>query len=138
MEGHPNTPVERSIKTKQRLYAALAVFVLVVVAVVIFKLTTSNSSHVVRIATVHITSSGFQPATLTVKQGTNVTWTNDDTALHQITANPFPKGTDLSNLKSQILNNNQTYTYVATTKGTFGYHDQLKPTTNGTLIVQKK
>ena len=137
MEGHPSTPpVTRNTKTRQRLYAATAVFILVVVAVGIFELTTSNSSNVVRVATVRITSSGFQPATLSVKQGTKVTWTNDDATLHQIMANPFPKGTGLPGLKSQILNNGQTYTYVASTSGTFGYHDQLKPTTNGTLIVQ--
>jgi plastocyanin len=139
MEAHTATPTpSQDVKNKKRIYAALAAFVFVVLVVGIFELTANHNSKTPRIATVRVTAAGFQPATLTVKQGTKVVWTNDDTTLHQVASNPFPSDTDLAGLKSAILNNDQSYTYVATTKGTFGYHDQLHPTTNGTLIVQKK
>src|SRR5215218_8833168 len=59
------------------------------------------------IAIIHITKSGFEPATLSVKQGTKVIWTNSEDTLHQIAANPYPKGTSLPGLKSEILNNAQ-------------------------------
>ena len=138
MEAHPNaSQVEHSKKNKQRLYAAAAAFIFVVLVVGIYSLTATRSSRQARVATVRITASGFQPATLAVKEGTKIVWTNDDSVLHQLASDPFPKDTGLPGLKSAILNNDQTYTYVASTTGTFGYHDQLKPTINGTLVVKK-
>ena len=89
------------------------------------------------IAVVDITSNGFQPATLSVKSGTEIVWTNKDTDLHQIVANPFPSGTDLPSLRSEILNGSQGYVYTTGKTGTFGYHDQLHPTVNGTVIVKR-
>lgn len=90
------------------------------------------------VAEVRITKDGFVPATLSVAPGTKVVWTNEDQALRQVVANPFPKGTDLPGLKSEILNNTQTYSYVAEKTGSFGYHDQLHPTVNGILVVEKQ
>jgi plastocyanin len=137
MEAHPGTPTSsQDVKNKKRIYAALAAFVFVVLVVGIFELTATHNPKATRIATVRITAAGFQPATLTVKQGTKVVWANDDSALHQVASNPFPSDTGLAGLKSAILNNDQSYTYVATAKGTFGYHDQLRPTINGTLVVK--
>lgn len=136
------TPASSVSKTKrkQRIYALFIALVLIVLAAAIFKVTSDdkpNQSAVARIAVVRITDDGFEPSTLSVKQGTRIIWTNADSGLHQIAANPYPKGTDLKGLKSEILNNAQTYTYTADTVGSFGYHDQLKPTINGTLVVKK-
>ena len=89
-------------------------------------------------ATVAITDHGFQPATLTVREGTKITWTNSGVHLHQVASNPFPTDNGLPGLNSEILNNAQTYSFVASKTGTYGYHDQLKPTMNGTIIVEKQ
>ncbi len=94
------------------------------------------SSPAPRVNKVLITPQGFTPAEITVKPGTKVIWTNDDTAIHQIYANPHPTGKSLPSLKSAILNNKQTYEYTFTKTGTYGYHDQLNPTTNGTINVK--
>lgn len=114
-----------------------AVFVIAVVGVTILVSHIGGKQTSSQVAIVHITPQGFVPATLAVKAGTKIVWTNDDQTLHQIAANPFPKGTDLPSLKSQILNNSQNYSYVASASGSFGYHDQLHPTLNGTLVVKK-
>lgn len=90
------------------------------------------------VAVIRITKSGFEPATLSVKQGTKIIWTNADDNLHQIASNPYPDGPAPSGLKSEILNNAQTYEYTASNVGSFGYHDRLKPTINGTVVVQKR
>lgn len=140
MEGtNPNTAQKlRKTKNAKRAYAILASLVFLALVVVVFKVVLSNnSSSTPKVAVVRITDNGFQPATLTVKKGTKIVWDSSSENLHQITANPFPKGTDLPGLKSQILNNAQQYTYVADTTGSFGYHDQLHPTVNGTLVVKK-
>jgi plastocyanin len=139
MEGQSATPpVARNQKNRQRLYAATAAFAFAVLVVGIYQLTTSHTKNTPRVATVHITATGFQPATLAVTPGTKIIWTNDDSVMHQVASNPFPQDSILPGLKSQILNNDQTYTYVAATSGTFDYHDQLKPTINGTLVVKKQ
>ncbi len=88
-------------------------------------------------AQITISANGFEPATLVVKKGTRVVWVNKDAASHQLVANPYPSGDSLPGLKSEILNSDQTYEYTAGTKGTFGYHDQLNPTTNGTIDVKE-
>lgn len=113
------------------LFSAMALVTVLTIGVV-------KNSQKNRVAVVRITKTGFEPATLVVKQGTKITWTNGDKGLHQITSNPYPKGTDLPGLKSEILNDAQSYVYTANTVGTFGYHDQITPTINGTLVVQKQ
>ena len=88
-------------------------------------------------AVIRVTSTGFEPATLSVQKGTKVTWLNADAGPHQVVADPYPKGTDLPGLKSEILNQAQSYTYTAASIGSFGYHDQMNPTINGTLLVKQ-
>ncbi len=88
-------------------------------------------------AEVSITKDGFVPAALSVKKGTKIIWTNSDGATHQLQANPHPTGKSLPGLKSEILNNKQTYSYTANKAGSFGYHDHLSPTMNGSLDVKE-
>lgn len=145
MEEQPtDAPTQKSKRARNinRFYALLSliVFVGLIIAVSAITHNNSNKKHqaqsVARTAEVRITAKGFVPATLVVKPGTKITWTNTDSKLHQVVSNPFPSGKDLPGLKSEILNNFQTYTYDATTTGSFGYHDQIKPTINGTIIVK--
>lgn len=91
-----------------------------------------------KVAVIRITDQGFEPSTLAVPVGTRIVWTNAGQAMRQIASNPYPRNDSLPNLKSEILNNNQSYSYNARTVGTFDYHDQLQPTVNGTLIVEKQ
>ncbi len=122
------------------ILTSFAAFFAAIALVTVLALHTSNPIHhqPAKVALVRITSTGFQPATLKVKPGTRVVWTNSDNTLHQVASNPFPKDNGLPGLKSEILNNTQSYSYIANTTGTFGYHDQLTPTTNGTLVVSKR
>ena len=114
-------------------------FVLFLVAVVgVTLLVNHNSSPKNTVAAVTITDRGFIPATLTVHAGTRIIWTNTGATLHQVASNPFPTDNGLPGLKSAILNNTQAYSFTAGRAGTFGYHDQLDPTMNGTIVVEKK
>ena len=71
----------------------------------------------------------FLPATLTVKVGTTVTWTNKDSVAHTVTS-------DSSAFDSGNLTPNATYTFVFTKAGTFGYHCSIHPSMKATVIVQ--
>ena len=49
---------------------------------------------------VSITSSSFIPATITVKVGQAVTWTNTDNASHTVASDPYPSDNTLAGLNS--------------------------------------
>lgn len=70
----------------------------------------------------------FKPATLTVKKGTIVTWTNKDIAKHTITG-------DAGGPKSELFGQRQTYGYTFDTVGTFPYHCEPHPYMKGTVEV---
>ena len=89
-----------------------------------------------RIAEIQITLTGFEPASISVKKGTKIIWTNTDEAMHQLASNSHPSHQDIPGLKSEILNNGQTYEYKADKSGSYGYHDEINPTLNGTIEVQ--
>ncbi len=127
------------------LFAALLIAVIVLVSTIVTLLiltvretpTTSPPQTTQATAEVSITKDGFVPAALSVKKGTKIIWTNSDGATHQLQANPHPTGKSLPGLKSEILNNKQTYSYTANKAGSFGYHDHLSPTMNGSLDVKE-
>lgn len=98
---------------------------------------TNSSSSVTSAATVSITSSGFVPATVTVKAGQAVTWKNTATSTHWPASNPHPEHTGLSGFDAlRGLSAGETYSYTFARAGTFPYHDHLNPLLTGTVIVE--
>ena len=71
----------------------------------------------------------FNPAELTVKKGTTVTWTNMDSAPHTVTSD---SGSELS---SATLSNGQSYSHTFTEAGTFAYHCGVHPTMKAKVVV---
>ena len=70
---------------------------------------------------------GFQPATLTVKVGQTVTWTNQDEEPHTV------MGQDL---KSPVLGNQgSTFKHKFTAAGTYTYVCSIHPFMHGTVTV---
>lgn len=71
----------------------------------------------------------FSPKEVTIKKGTTVTWTNQDSAVHTVTSDtPLFDSGDLAKGKS--------FSYTFSTAGTFAYHcipHQAKMT--GTIVV---
>ncbi len=92
----------------------------------------------VRTGLVQIGADGFLPATLTVKAGTAVTWTNGDkqNIAHWVEADPYPHPSDPADLTSGDLKNQMQYIYTFAKPGTYHYHDRVNPTRSGTIIVQ--
>jgi plastocyanin len=81
-------------------------------------------------AAVSIDNFTFSPATLTVKSGTTVTWTNKDDIPHGIawTNNAFPH--------SKALDTDDSTTFTFTTPGTYQYFCYIHPHMVGTIVVQ--
>lgn len=74
----------------------------------------------------------FSPATMTVKTGTTVTWTNEDGAPHLVVADA---GAPVS-FMSPSLSPGASYPFTFTQAGTYPYHCSIHPTMKGTIIVQ--
>jgi amicyanin len=84
----------------------------------------SPSSH-----NIEISNFAFSPASLAIKTGDSVTWTNGDSVPHTVTSD---SGTELS---SSHLNNGQTYSHTFTAAGTYNYHCSIHPMMKGTITV---
>ena len=77
---------------------------------------------------VSITKDGFVPAETIVNAGDTVTWTNKDTANHQVVGNG-------GGFSSPVLASGQSYTHTFLLPGTRAYHDGLQPSSKGSVIV---
>ncbi len=81
---------------------------------------------------VNIEMSGFafNPKELTVKVGTTVTWTNKDSAGHDVKAADGSWGSD-------TLTNGQSFSKVFDKEGTYAYVCTFHPKMTGTIIVTR-
>lgn len=131
----PEQVHERQKQSRSYAIVASVIFVIAVLAVSIYYATSPDRSKKAQVA---IDSSQFVPATLTVSPGTYVTWTNDDSQVHQVAADPFPKDNSISGFNSQVsLQNHDSYTYQFNQKGTYTYHDEKNPfSMDGTVVVK--
>lgn len=77
---------------------------------------------------VTIANFSFQPATLTVAVGATVTWTNNDSAGHTVTA-------DGGSFASQTIAPGSTFAQTFATAGTFAYHCAIHPSMTATIVV---
>ena len=77
---------------------------------------------------IEIKGFAFTPQTATVKVGTQITWTNKDSAPHTVTA-------DDRSFDSGTLNQGESFTFQFTTPGTFAYICTIHPSMQATIIV---
>ena len=89
-----------------------------------------KASNVATVATdaVHIKNFAFSPAAVTVKAGSTVVWTNDDSIQHDVTF-------DGGGIASSTLNQNDTFSHTFPTAGTYHYICSIHPFMHGTVIV---
>ncbi len=73
----------------------------------------------------------FAPAAITVRVGTTVTWTNQDTDAHTVTSQQGSGGP----LASAALSTGQSYSYTFTKPGTYAYLCTIHPFMTATVTV---
>lgn len=96
--------------------------------------TTAGNGQAVTITTDSSGSFAFSPATLTIKVGTKVTWTNMTQAPHTVTSDD---GTSFdSGISTPISASGGTYSFTFSKAGKFPYHCQIHPFMKATIIVQ--
>lgn len=79
-------------------------------------------------AEVSIKNFAFDKNTITVKVGTKVKWTNNDSAPHTITS-------DSGAFDSGNINNGQSFEFTFDKAGTYAYHCAIHPTMKATVTV---
>lgn len=80
---------------------------------------------------VHIQNFTFSPATLTVKSGTRVTWTNRDDEPHTVTSSSNPRA-----FASSALDTDGTFAFTFDTPGTYPYYCAIHPHMTGVIVVK--
>jgi plastocyanin len=80
---------------------------------------------------VEITDFAFSPATIKVKKGTTVKWTNKDSVAHTVTAKDTSKGPD-----SELLDQGESYSFTFNEVGTFEYFCKPHPNMQAKVIVE--
>ncbi len=91
----------------------------------IFKTPTANEMA----AEVKIDNFSFSPASLEVKAGTTVTWTNSDDIPHTVVSND-------KFFKSKVLDTDQKFSFIFDKPGTYPYFCSLHPKMTAKVVVQ--
>lgn len=97
---------------------------------------TETPSASVMSATITYNSDGFSPNSLTVSRGASITVNNDSNRTIQFDSDPHPQHTDNPELNINGIPAGKSMTFVVDKTGTWGYHDHLKASERGTIIVQ--
>lgn len=81
---------------------------------------------------------GFSPSVLRVKQGTAVTFINDDVSPLLVRSNPHPSHTAYPELNTgDTLSQGEIFVFTFNRLGTWGYHNHLNPSWQGTVVVEE-
>ena len=80
-------------------------------------------------AEVQIDNFSFSPVALTVKAGTQITWTNADDIPHTVVSNG-------PSFKSKVLGTGEKFTFTASKPGTYSYSCSIHPNMTGKVVVE--
>lgn len=143
-QSQPSLTKVKGLASKKVVIALVAVIAIVIGAGLYFLLVGREKQEKATAkipaptAIVTITSSGFVPATLSIKAGQTVKWVNSDESPHRVASNPHPTHTGLARFDSKNnLAKDEIFVFNFDKAGTFGYHDHLNPQTlQGVVAVQ--
>jgi len=122
-----------TIGPRMALAAGAAVAVLAAVLALGFKPAKLPSTEPAAAAhySVQMSNYAFAPASLTVKEGDTITWTNQDTAPHTVTTTSGPES-----LNSPYLSKGQSWSHTFTQPGMYMYYCTVHPDMRAEVIVQ--
>jgi plastocyanin len=129
-------PVKTTVRRKNWLLPLTLVLVLVALVVagwMWLSAMNQQAEEETPTVSVSITDSGFTPATVKIKKGQDVTWTNQDSKAHKLVGDAnSPAG-----FKSdEALNKGDSYTFTFEESGTYTYHDEQLIENKGTVVVE--
>ncbi|MFI6280888.1 plastocyanin/azurin family copper-binding protein [Streptomyces sp. NPDC050988] len=110
------------------LLSALSVLVLLVPLLLLWAAPGPASAATYRVA---MKGYAFGPGTLTVPVGSTVTWTNQDTAPHDVKTTSGP-----ASIHSPMLQKGQSWSFTFTTAGSYGYYCTVHPDMTARIVVR--
>ena len=136
-------------KDERILFIYLALLILSVILTIIIFLSRTTGFSLLNIfsanasiveARASITKLGFDPVTILVKEGDQITWVNNDDQPHQIASGSHPVHEVFLGIKgfeSPVLQTKESFTFEAERTGSYTYHDENDPQgIQGKIIVQ--
>lgn len=123
-------------KTKPWLVPLVIALLLVAIGVVAWMLYQSSNNKAAEetpTVIVTITDSGYEPATVKVKKGQDITWKNQTSKAKQIVSD---EGKPAGFAATEALGQGDTYSFTFDQTGTFHYHDPENVGSKGTVIVE--
>ncbi|MDQ0601242.1 plastocyanin [Streptomyces canus] len=120
--------MRRGVRVRAARRAALGAVLALVALVALLLLAPGQASA----ASYRVAMQGyaFAPASLTVPVGSTVTWTNGDTAPHDVKTTSGPVS-----IHSPMLNKGQSWTYTFTVAGSYGYYCTVHPDMTARITV---
>ena len=79
----------------------------------------------------------FSLEDLTVPVGTTITWVNRDSVPHTTTQGTGPNKADSAEWDSEVLMQNQSFSFTVDKPGTFAYFCTIHPNMRATITVEK-
>ena len=113
---------------KARIFLFVSTLVVLMVLIVSCYKNKSDYNSTASSSGVTITSSAYSPASLTIVNGSTVTWTNDDSTAHTVT-------TEDGSINSGDIAPGSSYSKTFMTTGTYNYHDAHNTTMTGVVVV---
>jgi plastocyanin len=98
--------------------------------------TTTASVSIVKGASSPSIAKPYDPSPLTVKAGTSVTWTNNDSTLHTVSSGLPEEGAVGTLFDSSLIAPGKTYTHNFDKVGIFDYSCTLHPFMRGQVMVK--
>jgi plastocyanin len=108
----------------------VAVFAVVVLVVLAGVRRAAGAEATPAGAEVSIDNFSFTPATLTVKVGTPITWTNRDDIPHTVVSD------DKTTFKSKALDTDEKFAFTPSKLGTYSYFCSIHPKMTGKVVVE--
>ena len=93
---------------------------------------TTDAGQATATTEVKIEDYAYVPATIKVKAGDTVTWTNKDTVRHDVQSDVNSADAP----SSSLLDKDESYSFKFTKAGTYTYHCSPHPYMKGTVIVE--
>lgn len=111
------------------ILAAVVTLVIVAGGYYVFSILYAGQKESILVETnnVLIKNFAFNPQTITVTVGTNVTWVNEDSAPHTIKSDNF---------NSEYLNTEDSFKFTFNNAGTYDYICGIHPAMKGRVIVK--
>jgi plastocyanin len=102
----------------------------------VYAQTTAASVSIVQGSSSPTVSKPYDPSQLTVKAGTSVIWTNNDSTIHTVTSGLPEKGDVGMLFDSSLISPGMTFVHVFDKQGTFDYSCTLHPFMHGQINVK--